>query len=83
MFFRAVQDQEKELGGGFVTGEMTPGADRPAQLGIERLNGVRRVYDPPDFAGKRVEWNNLGPGPAPALANSRVFLAPIAILKGC
>jgi len=43
LLFGAVQDQEEELGGGFVSGEMTLGANRPAQLGIERLDSIRRV----------------------------------------
>jgi hypothetical protein len=68
LFFRAVQDQEEELDGGFVTGEMAPGADRPAQLGIERLNGVCRANNAADIAGKRIKRDDLGPGPAPALA---------------
>ena len=38
-----VQDQEEEFGCGLVTGEMTPGANRSAQLGIERLNSIGRV----------------------------------------
>jgi hypothetical protein len=43
LLFGAVQDQEEELGGGFVTGEMTPGPNRSAQLGIERLDSIGRV----------------------------------------
>src|SRR6201987_4248153 len=61
---------------------MTSGPNRSAQLGIERLNRIRRVQNPPDITGKRIERDDLGPGPAPTLADGRVFLAPAAILKG-
>jgi len=43
LLFGAVQDQEEELGGGFISGEMTPGPNCSAQLGIERLNSTGGV----------------------------------------
>ena len=76
----AVQDQEEEFCGGLVTGEMAPGPNRPAQLGIQRLNGIRRIQNPPDITGKSIERDDLGPGPPPTLADGRVFLAPVALL---
>jgi hypothetical protein len=82
LLFGAVQDQEEKLGSGFVSGEMTPGANRPAQLGIERFNSIGRVQNPPDIGGKRIKRDNFAPGPAPALADGRVFLAPRPVLEG-
>ena len=61
---------------------MAPGPDRPAQLGIERLDGVRRIQNPPDVAGKGIERDDFAPGAPPALADRRVFLAPGALLEG-
>ena len=61
---------------------MTSGPNRSAQLGIERLNRVRRIQNPPDITRKSIERDDLGPGPAPTLADGRIFLAPAAILKG-
>ena len=43
LLLEAVQDQEEEFGGSLVTGEMTSGPNRPAQLGIERLNSIGGV----------------------------------------
>jgi hypothetical protein len=34
---------------------MTPGPNRSAQLGIERLNSIGGVQNPPDITGKRIE----------------------------
>jgi hypothetical protein len=60
----------------------TSGPNRSAQLGIERLNGIRGVQNPPDLAGKGMERHDFGPSPAPALADGGVFLAPAAVLEG-
>lgn len=35
--------------GGIVTGEVAPGPDRPAELGIQGLDGIRSVDDPADL----------------------------------
>ena len=39
----AVQDQEEELCRLLVAGEMASGPDGPAQLGIQRLDGICRL----------------------------------------
>src|SRR3954465_12010771 len=61
---------------------MAPGPDRPAQLGIERLDGIGGVQNSSDLSGKSIKRDDLGPGAPPALANGRVFLAPGALLEG-
>src|ERR1041384_4673066 len=61
---------------------MAPGPDRSPELGIQRFDGIRRVQNPPDIAGKGVERDDLAPGAPPALADGRVFLAPEALLEG-
>ena len=71
-----VQDQEEQLRRRLVAGEMPPGPDRPAELGIQRLDGVCRVQNPSDIAGKGIERDDLSPGAPPALADCRVFAAP-------
>src|SRR5579864_3136852 len=78
----SVQDQEEEFGRGLVAGEMAPGPDRPAQLGIERLDGVCRIQNPADITGEGIERDDLRPGPPPALTDGRVFLSPKALLEG-
>src|SRR5208282_450838 len=57
-----VQDQEEQLGCGLVTGEVSSGPDRPSELGIQRLDGVRGVQNPPDIAGESIERGDLAPG---------------------
>ena len=42
----AVQDQEEEFCRRLVATEMASGPDRPAQLAIERLDGIRRARPP-------------------------------------
>ena len=61
---------------------MTPGPNRSSQLRIQRLYGVRGVYDPADGLGECEERDDVFPIPPPALRNRRVFLAPFALLKG-
>src|SRR4051795_6243185 len=46
----AVRDREQELQGGLVVREVAPRADRPPKLGVEHLDGVRAVEQPPDIA---------------------------------
>jgi hypothetical protein len=43
LFLGAVQHQEEEFCSGVVTWEMTPGSDRPAELGIQSLNSIGGV----------------------------------------
>src|SRR5580700_7658331 len=61
---------------------MAPGPDGSAELGVQRLDGVRGVPDPPHLAGEGVERDYLAPGPPPALADGRIFSAPEAFLEG-
>src|SRR3954465_3840434 len=61
---------------------MAPGPDRPAQLGIERLDGIGGVQNSSDLSGKSIKRDDLGPGAPPALADGRVFAAPGALLEG-
>lgn len=55
---------------------MAPGAHRPAQFGVQRLDGIGRVDDPPDLIGEGEERDDLGPGAAPALPDGRIADAP-------
>ena len=55
---------------------MPPGSDRPAQLGVQRLDGVGGINDPPDRLGEGKERNHEIPVAARAQSNSRVFFAP-------
>jgi len=61
---------------------MSSGSDGPTELGIQRFDGICGVDDPADLIGEGVEWNDLAPGPPPALADGRVFAAPVALLEG-
>jgi hypothetical protein len=54
---------------------MAPGSDRPPEFGIQSLDGIGGVQNPPHLAGEDIERDDFSPGPAPALANGRVFLA--------
>src|SRR3954454_21289610 len=78
----AVQDQEQQLHRRLVGRKVAPGPHRPAKLGVERLDRVRRVQQPPDVAGEGVERHHLSPGAAPALADGRVLAAPGTLLEG-
>src|SRR5689334_19681477 len=78
----AVQDQEQQLHGGFVVGKMASRPHRPAQLGVQGLNGVRCVDDPTHLVGKDVEWDDLAPRPPPALGDCRIFAAQRAVREG-
>src|SRR5438309_317200 len=46
VLFAAVQDQEQQLHRGFVAAKMASRPHRPAQLGVQGLDGVRCVDDP-------------------------------------
>jgi hypothetical protein len=51
-------------------------SNRPAQFGIQSLNGIRRVDHSTDVIGEGKEGNDFGPVPAPGLDDRRVFAAP-------
>src|SRR4051812_30004317 len=68
-----VQDQEQDLRGGPVGREMAPRLDGPPQLGVERLDGVRGVEQPPDLGREGVERHHLTPGPAPARGDGGIL----------
>ena len=59
-----------------------PGPDRPPQFGIQSLDRIRGVQNPPDIDGESVERDDFGPGASPALADRRIFLAPVALFEG-
>jgi hypothetical protein len=61
---------------------MASGPDRSAQFGVQRVDGIRRVQNPPHIAGEGIERGDLAPGTSPALADRRVLPAPGAILEG-
>src|SRR5438128_2988266 len=61
---------------------MSSGPDGPAQLRVQRLNGVRGVDDPPQAFWEREEWNDQVPIAAPALRNCRILSAPRALREG-
>src|SRR4051794_13763981 len=77
-----VQDQEQELQGGLVGREVAPRANRPPELGVERLDGIRGVEQAPDLVGKGVERHHLAPGPAPGLADRWILPAPGPLFEG-
>ena len=61
---------------------MSPSEHGAAQLGVERLYGIRRVENAPDLVGKGIERDDLSPRPAPALCNRRIAPPPEAVLEG-
>ncbi len=60
----AVQDQEQQLQCCFIGREMPPGSNRPPELGVQSLDGIRGVDDPPDVSGEGEEGDDLVPGAA-------------------
>ena len=76
-----VQDKKEELHCRVVAREMAAGADSPAKLGVQCFDSVRRVDDFANFLGEGEERDDLGPGPAPALADGFVFLTPFTLLE--
>src|SRR3546814_4383834 len=60
-FLGPVQDQEQQLHGGVVGREVVSCSHGPAQLGVQFLDGVGRVDQPPDVVGKGVERDHLAP----------------------
>lgn len=61
---------------------MPPGTHSTAQLGVQRLDGVRGVDDPANLLGEPLELDYLSPGPSPTLGDGGVFPPPIAVLEG-
>src|SRR3954447_7794116 len=55
---------------------------RPPELGVERLDGVRGVEQPPHLGREGVERHHLAPGPAPARADGGILTAPGPLLEG-
>lgn len=58
---------------------------RTAQLGVQRLYGVRGVVDPPHAFGIGKEWDDVLPVAPPALRDRRISLPLVAgfeVLKG-
>src|ERR1700730_1133640 len=61
---------------------MASGSDGPAQLGVQRLDGVRCVDNFADAFGEREERNDKVPVAAPALRDRRILLAPRTLYEG-
>ena len=61
---------------------MASGSDGPAQLGVQRLDGVRCVDNFADAFGEREERNDKVPVAAPALRDRRILLAPRTLCEG-
>jgi hypothetical protein len=59
-FAERFKNQEEEFGNSLVAGEMTPGSDCAAQLGIQRLDGVCNRYE--DRGARLFGWDRLGSG---------------------
>ncbi len=55
---------------------MPPGTHGPAQLRVQRLDGVGSVDDPANLVGEGEERDHLRPGPSPALADGGIAGAP-------
>jgi hypothetical protein len=58
LFLHLPQDQEQELERTLVGGKVPAGSHRPAQFGIQRLDGVGRIDVSPEFPPLRagVRW---------------------------
>src|SRR5690242_15091226 len=55
---------------------------RTARLSFAfKANRIRGVQNLPDIDGESVERDDSGPGASPALADCRVFLAPVALFE--
>ena len=61
---------------------MTSGSDGPAQLGVQRLDGVRGVDNFANAFGEREERNDQVPVAAPALRDRRILLALRTLCEG-
>src|SRR5690242_19006701 len=61
---------------------MTYGSDGPAQLGVQRFDGVRCVDNFADAFGEREERNDKVPVAAPALRDRRILFAPRTLCEG-
>ncbi len=65
LFLRLPQDQEQQLERTLVGGKVPAGPHRPAQFGIERLNGVGGVDDPAHLLGEGKERDHRRPAAPP------------------
>ena len=70
---RLTQDQIDEFCRGFVIGEVAADFDRPPELCVQSLNGVRRVDDPAYRLREGEEGNELCPSCAARLAMAGYF----------
>ena len=68
-------DAVEQLGGGIVAGEVGPGPDGPPELGVQGLDRVRRIDDPPDLVGERPHWRRLRPATGPKTHGDRRLFA--------
>jgi hypothetical protein len=62
--------------------EVASCAHGPAQLGVQRLHGIRGVEDAADVGREGLERHDLAPGAPPALGDRRIAAAPMPLLEG-
>src|SRR5215217_4913171 len=65
LFLHLPQDQEQQLERTLVGGKVPAGSHRPAQFGIERLDGIGGVDDPAHLVGKGKERDHRRPIASP------------------
>jgi hypothetical protein len=61
---------------------MSSGPNGAAQLGVQRLDGIRSVDDPPHAFREGEEGDNAFPVAALALRDRRILYAPRTLRKG-
>ncbi len=66
---------------GYAMAQVKRSPNSTAQLGVQRLDGIGGVEQPPDLQGKGIERHHLAPGAAPALADGGISAAPGAGLE--
>ena len=67
---------------GVAVTHQNPTVFRGVQLGVQGLDGIGSVDDPPDFVGGSEKPYDLRPCPAPTLADGRIALPPEARFEG-
>jgi hypothetical protein len=76
-----MQDEKQQLDGGLVGRKMTAGPHGPAELGVQRLDGIRGVEDAADVARESIERDDFRSGATPTLRDGGIFLAPRPCLE--
>jgi predicted transglutaminase-like cysteine proteinase len=76
LFLCLPQDQEQQLERTLVRGKVAAGPHRPAQFGIQRLDGIGRIDDPAHLVGKGKERDHCRPVAPPGGCDGLVLAAP-------